>query len=83
MRALPALSALAETMECLLTTDNDDPMDAVKQELIEDTAGAVIGELQQQSLTEAICGDLEKHAYSVHDRIRDAALRNSHILSGV
>ena len=83
MRDLPALSGLSETMECLLTTDNDEPMDAVKQELIEDTASAVIDELQRQSLTDAICGDLEKHAYSVHDRITDASLRNTHILFGI
>ena len=83
MRELPALSALSETMECLLTTDNDEPMDKVKQELIEDTASAVIDELQRQNLTEAICGDLEKHAYSVRDRITDASLRNAHILSAV
>ena len=80
MRQLPRLSALADVMECLLTTDNDAPMDAVKQELIEDAASAVIDELQRQALTEAICTDLEKHAYSVNDRIDDARIRNLHIL---
>ena len=40
-------------------------------------------ELQEQELTEAVCGDLEKHAYSVNDRIADAELRNLHILGGV
>jgi hypothetical protein len=43
----------------------------------------VIDELQEQALTEAICGDLEKHAYSVNDRIRDAEIRNLHILAGI
>lgn len=83
MRRLPALSELAETMECLLTTDNDAPMDSVKQELIEDTASAVIDALQQRALTEAVCTDLEKHAYSVNDRISDASVRNLHILYAV
>ena len=83
MRALPRLAALADTMECLLTNDNDAPMDAVKQELIEDAASAVIGELQRQTLTEAICADLEKHAYSVNDRIDSADVRNLHILYAV
>ncbi len=83
MRALPELSALADTMECLLTTDNDEPMDAVKQELIEDTASAVIEALQNRALTDAICGDLEKHAYSVNDRIGDASVRNLHILYAI
>jgi hypothetical protein len=70
-------------MECLLTTDNDEPMDAVKQELIEDTASAVIEALQNRALTDAICGDLEKHAYSVNDRIGDASVRNLHILYAI
>ncbi len=83
MRSLPELSQLADTMECLLTTDNDEPMDAVKQELIEDTASAVIGALQERALTEAICTDLEKHAYSVNDRIEDASIRNLHVLYAV
>ncbi len=83
MRQLPELSELAETMECLLTNDNDEPMDAVKQELIEDTASAVIGALQARALTGAICTDLEKHAYSVNDRIGDASVRNLHVLYAV
>ena len=83
MRSLPELSELADTMECLLTTDNDEPMDSVKQELIEDTASAVIDVLQACALTEAVCTDLEKHAYSVNDRIEDASVRNLHILYAV
>ena len=38
-------------------------------------------EVKEQQLTEAICGDLEKHAYSVNDRIENAELRNAHILA--
>ena len=83
MRRLPELSELADTMECMLTTDNDEPMDAVKQELIEDTASAVIAALQSRALTDAICTDLEKHAYSVNDRIDDASVRNLHVLYAV
>ena len=83
MRRLPELSELADTMECLLTTDNDEPMDTVKQELIEDTASAVIDALQKRDLTDAVCTDLEKHAYSVNDRIDDASVRNLHILYAV
>ena len=36
-----------------------------------------------QGLSEAACGDLEKHAYSVNEGIRDAAVRNLHILAAV
>ena len=36
--------------------------------------------IEKQGLTEAVCGDLEKHAYSVNDGIRDGEIRNRHIL---
>jgi len=83
MRALPRLSILAETAEYLLTTPNDGEYAETKYMMIEDAASAVIGELQAQSLTEAVCGDLEKHAYSVNDGVEDAGVRNLHILSTV
>ena len=83
MRALPKLSLLAETMEYLLTTDNGGELAESKYMMIEDTAADVIDELQTQGLTKAICGDLEKHAYSVNDSIADAQIRNLHILCAV
>ncbi len=81
MRALPRLSLLAELMEYLLTTGNDGELAQEKQDVMEGMAADVIGELQRQGLTKAICGDLEKHAYSVQDGIEDADLRNLHILA--
>lgn len=83
LRSLPLLAELEETLELLLTTDNGTVMARAKQDLMEDAAGRIIAALQEQRLTEAICGDLEKHAYSVNDRVADPALRNEHILSGV
>ena len=50
---------------------------------MESIAGDVIGALQAQGLTKAVCGDLEKHAYSVNDSIADPELRNLHILAAV
>ena len=83
LRALPLLGAEAETLELLLTTDNGRTMAQAKQDMIENLAGSIITALQDQGLSEAVCGDLEKHAYSVNDRIEDAALRNAHILTAV
>ncbi len=83
MRALPRLSLLAETMEYLLTTGNEPDTVETKYDLIEDAASDIIEELQRQELTDAICGDLEKHAYSVNDRIADGDIRNLHILSAI
>lgn len=83
MRALPRLSLLAELMEYLLTTGNEEDFAREKQDVMEGIAADVIDELQAQNLTQAICGDLEKHAYSVQDGIADGEIRNLHILSAV
>lgn len=83
MRALPLLPFTAELLEYLLTTDNEEAVSAEKYRVIEDIAADVIGELRRQGLTQAVCADLEKHAYSVNDRIADTDIRNAHILAAV
>lgn len=83
MRALPRLSITAELLEYLLTTDNEEETASEKYAVMEAVAADIIGELQEQGLTQAVCGDLEKHAYSVNDRISDAQIRNLHILAAV
>ena len=83
MRALPKLSITAELSEYLLTTDNEEKTRGEKYEVMEGIAADVIEELQEQGLTRAVCGDLEKHAYSVNDRISDAQVRNMHVLAAV
>ena len=83
LRALPLLSIEAELMEYLLTTDNDGETGEEKYTVIEGIASDVIDVLTERKLTQAICGDLEKHAYSVNDGISDSALRNLHILAAV
>lgn len=83
LRALPFLASLAEPLEFLLTTENSEDLRETKYLIIEDIAGMVIEALQTQELTKAVCGDLEKHAYSVNDTIADAGIRNLHILAGV
>ena len=83
LRALPKLSLEAEIMEYLLTTPNSSDTAEEKYYAIEGIAADVIDELAEQGLTNAICGDLEKHAYSVNDGIEDAELRNMHILAAV
>jgi hypothetical protein len=83
MRALPRLSITAELLEYLLTTDNEEETASEKYAVMEGIAADIIGELQAQGLTQAVCGDLEKHAYSVNDRISDVQIRNLHILAAV
>ena len=83
MRALPRLTLHAELLEYLLTTGNDGELAESKRDVMEGMAADVIDELRRQELTDAVCGDLEKHAYSVNDKIADGQLRNAHILSAV
>ena len=83
LRALPKLAFEAELFEYLLTTANDGDTAEEKYRVIEGIAADVIEELMAQELTKAVCGDLEKHAYSVNDGIGDAELRNLHVLAAV
>ena len=83
MRGLPKLALEAELLEYLLTTDNEEKTAEEKYDVIEGIAADVIDELQEQGLTEAVCGDLEKHAYSVNDGVQDPELRNLHVLAAV
>ncbi len=83
LRALPELSLEAEVMEYLITTDNSPETAEEKYYAIEGIAADIIDVLADRGLTQAICGDLEKHAYSVNDGIEDATIRNLHILAGI
>ena len=83
LRQLPKLSILAELLEYLLITDNVGDQAEEKYNVMESLCSDVLEELMDQKLTQAICGDLEKHAYSVNDLISDPEIRNLHILAAV
>ena len=80
LKALPGGEDLGRSLEWLLTTDNSGALAEDKYFCMEGIASDVIDLLQEQKLTEAVCGDLEKHAYSVNDGIRESNIRNLHIL---
>ncbi len=80
LRELAGGEDRARSMEWLLTTGNDQKTAEEKYFCMEGIAADMIGKLQEQHLTEAVCGDLEKHAYSVNDGIRDGGIRNLNIL---
>lgn len=74
----------SDNLSLLLYGDNDDfDVADLKYEAVEKIAGRIIDILQERNLTKAICGDLEKHAYSVNDKIADSSLRNLNIFAGV
>ena len=83
LRELPLLSGVASSLEQLLTTPNTPETANEKQFIIEEIASQIITVLNERRITKAICGDLEKHAYSVNDCIKDNNLRNAGILYGV
>ena len=80
LKALPDGEDLGRSLEWLLSTGNEGEIAEDKYFCMEGIASQVIDLLQDQGLTEATCGDLEKHAYSVNDGIRDGSVRNLHIL---
>ena len=83
MRELGKLSIEAELLEYLITTPNEGDMAEEKYRVIEGIAADYIDVLIDEGITKAICGDLEKHAYSVNDGIEESELRNMHILSAI
>ncbi len=80
MRELTVLGGLGEALEFLTESDNSPGKRAAKCDIIEDIAALLISEYDSQGLTRAGCGDLEKHAYSILNGIKDVNLRNMHIM---
>ncbi len=84
LRTVYGGEALADKLSFLLFEDpRNDRTAEEKYDMIESIATDFITLLQERKLTDAICGDLEKHAYSVNDRIEDSWIRNLHILATV
>ena len=83
LKALPNGEFIADSLEFLISTDNSIDNANIKNEVINSVAEEIINILKQKGITKATCNDLEKHAYSVNDFIKDGALRNTNILIGV
>ncbi len=83
MRTLPILGNIEDALVALTELDNSVSSVDTKIAVIEDIALLVVEELKRQNLTKAVCNDLEKHAYSVLDSIKDGNLRNMHIMEGI
>lgn len=81
MESLNTLSDLKCVLEYLLCEETSKATAALKSEIIEDTAAAIIKELKNQHLTEGNWSYLEPHAQEVQKRIENRALRTEHIMS--
>ena len=83
LRSLPAGAEHFSLLETLLTTGNEGDLVQKKTNLMESLSSDIIRMLHAQELTRVSSADLERHAYSVNDRIRNAELRNMHVLLAV
>jgi len=84
LRQLYGMESMADDLSVLLFGDCRDKDEAEKKyDMIEKIASGIIEILQDQEITKATCGDLEKHAYSVNDKIADSTVRNMNILVAV
>lgn len=81
LRALPVLGDMADVLEFLLCSDNTGN-GREKAAVVEDICALVIEEMRCQGLTDSDSDYLEAHAYSAAERIRDAEIRNLHIMTG-
>ncbi len=82
MAGLPLLGELGEALSAICELDNSKGNAETKLSVIDGISSLFIEELLKQELSEASCRDLEKHAYSILDGIRDSRLRNMHIMEG-
>ncbi len=83
LRDLPNGEHFADSLEFLISTDNSIENANIKNEIINSVAEKIIDILKDKGITKSTCNDLEKHAYSVNDFIKDGALRNANILIGI
>ncbi len=80
---LEILGHIGDALQGLTELDNRPANAKLKQEVIEDISRLFIEEFSRQGLTKVVSNDLEKHAYSILDGVRDISLRNMHIMDGV
>lgn len=84
LRELVGTEELSKKLSFLMFGDNrDEKVAERKYYMIEEIVSEIISKLQDNGLTKAICGDLEKHAYSVNDGISDGNIRNLNILVSI
>ena len=81
LRELTDFNALAEPLEYLLLGDSEDVNG--KLFTIGEVCHAVQDELRRQGISSMECDDMEKHAYSVNDHIKDGNIRSLNILCAV
>ena len=83
LRDLEIRSSLHNDLEYLISSENSESEALKKVEITEKISSAIIDEIQKQGLTKISSENLEAHAYSVNDQIKNAEIRNLHIMHAV
>lgn len=84
LRNLPNGEEFASKLSVLLRGDNTDPhCVSKKSDTVEDVSAFITEMLRIKNYTDSDSADLERHAYSVNNRITDGNIRNMHILETV
>ncbi len=80
MRDLALLSDVELPLSFLIENGNEKDMIDYKIGIIEDVSRMIVSEVKAQKKTGATCNNLDTHAYSVLDHVKDPTLRNLHIM---
>ena len=80
MKNLEKYNYMYDRFEFLLLEKNDRETYLKKREIIESIAKDFIDYFKENGLTKATCNNLDTHAYSIIDNIKDAELRNLNIM---
>jgi len=83
MSELQFMSGIKDDLEYLISSSNEDGEIENKMDIIESICSDVADELRRQKLSDAVCSDMEKNAYSVNDHVKDNNIRNENILFAV
>lgn len=83
LRELTVLSCLYDELEYLISSGNTQSEAEKKQEIIESVSACIADELRAQALTRLVTNELERQAYAVNDKIKDANIRNLNVLYAV
>ena len=83
LKDLNTLSHLYKPLEYLISSGNEKQEFLEKKDIIERVCSDIIGELENQQLTQFKGTQTEGHAYAVNNKIVNGEIRNLHILYGV
>lgn len=83
MSKLSLLSEISDSLEYLISSNNNECETAKKSETVEKICADILAEVQKQGLSDFSGDSAEGHAYAVNSRIADPEIRNLHILYAI